>query len=121
MMYPSNLTEAQWAVVEPLLKPRPANWHAGGRPRKYELRRVGNALLYGVKTGYQWRRLPENFPPWQTVHQQFRLWRDRETWEQVGKKLREQERTSKGRNATPTVAIVDSQSAKTALKGAAWL
>jgi len=89
----------------------------GGRPRKYELRRVVDAMLYVVKTGCQWRQMPANFPPWQSVHQQFRAWRDSGVWERVGKALREQGRKAQGRNATPTVAILDSQSAKTALKG----
>jgi transposase len=78
---------------------------------------VVDALLYVVKTGCQWRQLPSNFPPWLSVHQQFRAWRDDGTWERVTKALREQGRKAKGRNATPTVAIIDSQSAKTALKG----
>ncbi len=116
-MYPSDLTDKQWAVLEPLLKPRRVQRHAGGRPRKYELRHVVNALLYVVKTGCQWRQLPCNFPPWLSVHQQFRAWRDDGTWERVGKTLREQGRKAAGRNATPSVAIIDSQSAKTALKG----
>jgi len=97
------------------------NRHAGGRPRKYELRRIADALLYVVKTGCQWRLLPTNFPPWLSVHQQFRAWRDDGTWERVTTTLREQGRKTSGRNATPSVAIIDSQSAKTALKGAARL
>jgi len=116
-MYPSDLTDVQWAKLEPLLKPPRGRRHAGGRPRKYELRRVVDALLYVVKTGCQWRQLPINFPPWLSVHQQFRAWRDDGTWERIGNGLREQGRKAKGRNATPTVAIIDSQSAKTALKG----
>jgi len=116
-MYPSDLTDVQWTKLEPLLKPSRGTRHAGGRPRKYELRRVADALLYVVKTGCQWRQLPSNFPPWQTVHQQFRAWRDDGTWEWVGKALREQGRKAAGRNAAPSVAIIDSQSAKTALKG----
>ena len=116
-MYPSDLTDVQWAKLEPLLKPPREPRHGGGRPRKYELRRVVDALLYVVKTGCQWRQLPSNFPPWLSVHQQFRAWRDDGTWERVGQALREQGRKAKGRNATPTVAIIDSQSAKTALKG----
>src|SRR5208283_6114859 len=91
--------------------------HAGGRPRNYELRRVVDALLYVVKTGCQWGQRQVNFPPWQSVHQQFRAWRDDGTWERIGKTLREQGRKAQGRNATPSVAIIDSQSAKTALKG----
>ena len=114
-MYPSDLKDGQWARLEPLLKERRGQRHAGGRPRKYELRRVVDALLYVVKTGCQWRQLPADFPPWQSVHQQFRGWRDNGTWERVGKSLREQGRSAKGRNAAPSVAIVDSQSAKTAL------
>jgi transposase len=116
-MYPSDLTDKQWAVLEPLLKLPRGQRHAGGRPRQYELRRVVDALLYVVKTGCQWRQLPSNFPPWLSVHQQFRTWRDDGTWERIGKALREQGRKAKGRNATPSVAIIDSQSAKTALKG----
>lgn len=116
-MYPSDLTDAQWLHLEPLLKPRRGHRHAGGRPRKYELRRVVDAMLYVVKTGCQWRQMPVNFPPWQTVYQQFRAWRDGGVWEGVNKALREQGRKAQGRKATPTVAIVDSQSAKTVLKG----
>lgn len=116
-MYPSDLTDAQWAKLEPLLKSPLGARHAGGRPRKYELRRVVNALLYVVKTGCQWRQMPSNFPPWRTVHQQFRAWRDDGTWERAGKALREQGRKAAGQNATPSVAIIDSQTAKTALKG----
>ena len=116
-MYPSDLTDAQWARLERLLKEPRGQRHAGGRPRKHELRRVVEALLYVVKTGCQWRQLPSNFPPWKTVHEHFRAWRDSGVWERVGKTLREQGRSAKGRNAVPSVAILDSQSAKTALKG----
>jgi transposase len=116
-MYPSDLTNLQWAQLEPLLRQDRGQRHAGGRPRKYELRRVVDALLYVVKTGCQWRQLPANFPPWLSVHQQFRAWRDDGTWERVARALREQGRRSSGRNITPTVAIIDSQSAKTTGKG----
>jgi len=116
-MYPSDLTDKQWAKLEPLLHVPRGRRHAGGRPRKYELRRVVDALLYVVKTGCQWRQLPVDFPPWKSVHEQFRAWRDEGTWERVTKSLREQGRKAGGRSPTPSVAIVDSQSAKTALKG----
>src|SRR5260370_40600036 len=108
-MYPSDLTDPQWLRLEPLLERPRAGRHAGGRPRKHELRRVVDALLYVVKTGCQWRQLPENFPPWKTVHEQFRWWRDSGVWERVVKALREEGRAGRGRNATPTVAIMDSQ------------
>jgi transposase len=116
-MYPSDLTAAQWLQLEPLLKGVRGDRPGGGRPRKYELRRIVDAMLYVVKTGCQWRQMPVNFPPWQSVYQQFRTWRDSGVWERIGKTLREQGRKAKGRNATPSVAIIDSQSAKTALKG----
>jgi transposase len=116
-MYPSDLTDVQWSKLEPLLKEPRGKRHAGGRPRKYALRRVVNGLLYVVKTGCQWRQLPADFPPWLSVHQQFRAWRDTGVWERVTKTLREQGRQTQGRSATPTVAIIDSQSAKTVLKG----
>src|ERR1017187_1372061 len=120
-MYPSDLTDKQWSRLSPLLNEPRVERHAGGRPRKHEQRRVVDALLYVVKTGCQWRQLPSDFPPWKTVHEHFRAWRDSGVWERIGQTLREQGRKAGGRNATPTVAIIDSQSAKTALKGAARL
>ena len=116
-MYPSDLTDKQWSKLDALLNEPRGERHAGGRPRKHEQRRVVDALLYVVKTGCQWRQLPSDFPPWKTVHEHFRAWRDSGVWERVGQMLREQGRKAGGRNATPTVAIIDSQSAKTALKG----
>jgi len=116
-MYPSDLTDRQWSKLSPLLNEPRGERHAGGRPPKYEQRRVVDALLYVVKTGCQWRQLPSDYPPWKTVHEHFRAWRDSGVWERIGQTLREQGRKAGGRNATPTVAIIDSQSAKTALKG----
>lgn len=116
-MYASDLTDGQWARLEPLLRAEHGQRHAGGRPRKHELRQVVNALLYVVKTGCQWRQLPTNFPPWKAVHEQFRRWRDAGLWERVGQALREQGLRAAGRAATPTMAIIDSQSAKTTGKG----
>ena len=116
-MYPSDLTDAQWAKLEPLLQEPRGERHAGGRPREHPLRRIVDALLYVVKTGCQWRQLPVNFPPWKSVHEQFRAWRDSGVWERVTTTLREQGRQAQGRKPSPTVAILDSQSVKTALKG----
>ncbi len=76
-----------------------------------------DGLLYVVKTGCQWRQMPSDFPPWKTVHEQFRMWRDSSVWERVNQALGEQGRKAGGRNAAPTVAIIDSQSARTVLKG----
>ena len=60
-----------------------ASGDAGGRPREHKLRRMVDAMLYVVKMGCQWRQLPENFPPWKTVHEQFRSWGDSGMWERV--------------------------------------
>jgi transposase len=113
-MYPRDLTSKQWFKLEPLLNESRGKRYAGGRPRKHAQRRVVDALLYGVKTGCQWRQLPSNFPPWKTVHEHFHVWRDSGIWERIVQQLREQGRKAGGRNATPTVAIIDAQSAKSA-------
>jgi putative transposase len=82
------------------------------------VREVVNAILYFVRTGCQWRNLPHDFPPWGTVHYYYRRWRLDGTWEEVHATLREQVRTEKeGREATPSAAIIDSQSVKTTEKG----
>jgi transposase len=116
-MYPSDLSDEQWAKLEPLLREPRGDRHAGGRPRKHSLRRVVDAVLYVVKTGCQWRQLPSNFPPWKSVHEDFRRWCRTGVWQRVVKALREEARKALGRTAEPSVAIIDSQSVKTALKG----
>jgi transposase len=116
-MYPSDLTDKQWSRLASLLNESLGERHAGGRPRKHEQRRVVDGLLYVVRTGCQWRQLQSDFPPWKTVHDHFRAWRGGGVWERIGQALREQGRQAGGRNATPTVAIIDSQSATTVLKG----
>src|SRR5665213_1572545 len=83
-MYPSDLTDVQWLQLEPLLQRERGERHGGGRPRKYELRRIVDAMLYVVKTGCQWRQMPVDFPPWVSVYQQFRTWRDGGIWERIG-------------------------------------
>src|SRR5487761_1081974 len=88
IMYPSDLTDTQWARLEPLLQEPRGERHAGGRPREHPLRRIVDALLYVVKTGCQWCQLPANFPPWKSVHEQFRGWRDSGVWERVTTTLR---------------------------------
>lgn len=113
--YPTELTDAQWARVEPLLpEPDPRK---GGRPRRYSRREILNALFFLEKTGCQWRMLPREYPPWNLVWQHFRRWRDDGTLERVRLALNQQVRRKAGREALPSVALADSQSAKTALKG----
>jgi putative transposase len=111
--YPTDVTDDQWSVLEPLL---PAA-KPGGRPRKTDLRAVVNALLYVNRTGCQWRMLPRDFPPWKTVYNYFRAWIDDATWDCLVACLRVDVRLEAGREATPSAASIDSQTAKTTEAG----
>jgi transposase len=110
--YDSDLTDAQWARLAPLLPPPGI-----GHPQQHDLRVIVNAILYVLRTGCQWRLLPKDFPPWSTVYHHFRKWRDEGTWEEVMHALRRQERQRVGRDPEPSAAIIDSQSVKTTEKG----
>jgi putative transposase len=107
--YPSDLTDEQWQLIEPLL-PKPSRV---GRPRTVCRRRIVDAILYVVRTGCQWRQLPHDFPKWGTIYDLFWHWRTHGIWERIHSALREQLRRAEGRKPTPTAAIVDSQSVKT--------
>jgi putative transposase len=111
--YPSDLTDLEWAILEPLIPEA----KAGGRPRTVDMREVMNAILYVLRTGCQWRALPHDFAPWSTVWSYFRRWRISGEWERMHTTLRERVRVSLGREATPSAAIIDSQSVKTTEKG----
>ena len=108
--YPSDLTDAQWVLLAPLL----AGDGAGGpgRPPKVALRDVVDALLYIKQTGCPWRYLPHDFPPRSTVHYYFAQWTTDGTWEAVLRALREHTRRAAGRAPQPTAAIIDSQTVK---------
>lgn len=106
--YPSDLTDAQWQLIEPLLPgPKP-----GGRPRKVNPRDVLNGIFYLNREGCTWRALPHDFPPWRTVYEYFAAWKHDGTWDQINGALRRQVRVAAGRAHTPSTANVDSQSVK---------
>lgn len=110
--YPTDLTNDEWAILEPLVPPP----KSGGRPAR-ERREILDAIFYILRGGCAWRLLPHDLPPWQTVYHYFRLWRLDGTWERIHDALREQARQAAGRAAQPSAGIVDSQSVKTTEKG----
>jgi putative transposase len=107
--YPSDLTDAQWAILEPLV---PASKY-GGRPRTVDMREIINAILYLNRTGCQWDMLPHDLLPKSTVYEYFAQWRDDGTWAKFVDALRVEVRTQEGREATPSAMCIDSQSVKT--------
>jgi transposase len=111
--YPSDLTDEQWAQVERFI-PAPKS---GGRPAKYQRREIVNALLYINRTGCQWRALPHDFPPWDSVYWYFRTWKEDGTLDRLHDELRGDLRQAEGRPRQPSAAIIDSQSVKTTEKG----
>lgn len=108
--YPSNLTRAQYEFLSELIpgsKP-------GGRPREVDIWAVLNAIFYVLVEGVRWRALPGDFPAWQTVYTYFRSWRKDGTWLQIHDRLREWTRIEQNRHPSPSEAIIDSQSVKSA-------
>ena len=103
--YPSDVTESQWQVIENIIDP-------DKRKRKYSLREVYNAILYVVKSGVQWRMLPKDMVPWQSVYYYFRKWKINGLFEEVHDFLVAKVRLKQGKNSSPSVGIIDSQSVK---------
>ena len=114
LRYPNDLSNAEWALVEPMIPPA----RRGGRKRSIDVREVLNAIFYVLWTGCQWKALPKDLPPKSTAHYYFMLWDWDGTLERIHHALYVAVREQAGREASPTVAIIDSQSGKAAQKGA---
>jgi putative transposase len=112
--YPSDLTDAQWRLIAPLIP----DAKPGGRPRKYEMREVIDGLLYLVREGCSWRGPPHDLPHWKTCYNFLRQFEADGTWDALVAALRVEVRTKLGREPTPSGACIDSQSAKTSHGGA---
>jgi transposase len=115
LRYPSDLTDEEWALIRPLI---PAA-KRGGNKRTVDVRAVVNAIMYVLSTGCQWRALPKDLPPRSTVNDYFRLWDWDGTLARIHHALYVACREAAGREASPTAAVIDSQSVKSAEKGGA--
>jgi putative transposase len=111
--YPSDLTDEQWAILQPLLPPA----KHGGRPRQVDMREVLNTLFYQARTGVQWGFLPHDLLPKSTVWDYFVAWQHDGTWQKLVDALRGQVRRAAGRDETPSAACIDTQSVKTSEMG----
>jgi putative transposase len=105
--YPTNVSDSQWQIISKYLDV--------DRKRKYDLKEIVNAILYVLKTGCQWRMLPSDFAPWETVYYYFSVWKKGEIFEIIHEALVEKTRVMKGRKEEPTVGIIDAQSVKNTL------
>jgi transposase len=113
--YQTDLTDAEWRVIAPHL-PKPC---ATGRPRAWPTREIINGIFYVMRAGCPWRLLPNDFPPWGTIYRWFAAWRDDGRFERINHALVMADRERVGRDASPSAAIIDSQSVKTTEAGGA--
>lgn len=111
--YPSDLTDAEWLLVEPLMPVTKVR----GQERIHSYLEIVNAILYVLKTGCGWEYVPHDLPPWPTVYTYYRTWRDKGLWKRIADALREADRERAGREDDPTAGVLDSQSVKTTERG----
>jgi transposase len=113
LRYPSDLTDAEWAHVAPVIPPA----KRGGNKRRVDVREVVNGLMYILSTGCQWRAIPKDLPPFSTLNGYFRRWDEDGTLARLHQALYVKCRELVDRSGSPTAAIIDSQSVKSAEKG----
>ena len=113
LRYQTDLTNAEWVVIEPHLPPA----HGTGRPRSWPMREIVNGIFYVMRAGCPWRLLPSDLPPWGTIYRWFAKFRDDGLLEKINHSLVMADRERVGREASPSGAIIDSQSVKTAEAG----
>jgi putative transposase len=112
MRYPSDLTDTEWTLLQPLL-PSPS---PRGRPRLWALRHIINGIFYLLRAGCPWRFLPQDYPPWPTVYHYFRRWQQTGLWHLMHETLRQAVRVKASRHPLPSAAIMDSQRVKTTVE-----